>query len=151
MSRYIGMFRLYPKPGSSEDGFIVNDKNVVKHSILHLLKTHKGSRVYDPDYGTNLHKLIFEPNIQRTRNIAKTEIESVIKKYEPRAQLLSVESYAGQRELISEVVIIVRVLYVEYGEEEDLELRMERDEHWVSDEGTGTNPIDEWMNKERLQ
>ena len=28
MSRYIGMFRLYPKPGSSEDGFIVNDKNV---------------------------------------------------------------------------------------------------------------------------
>ena len=98
MARYTGLFRLFPIPGESDDGFISNDKDIVKRSILNILNTHKGSRVYDPDYGTNLYRLVHELNIQRTRNIAKNEVSEAIKKYEPRAQVLQVEAFPGEGE-----------------------------------------------------
>lgn len=145
MSRYTGVFKLFPKPGTSEDGFVVYDKEVVKNSLLNILNTHKGSRVYDSDYGTNLHKLIHEPNIQRTRNIAKTEIKDVIEKYEPRAQLLEVNAYAGKGEKTSEVVITVSVKYIEFDETEELEIRLKSDRDWISEEGEHVNPIEEWI------
>ena len=41
MARYTGLFRLFPIPGESDDGFISNDKDIVKRSILNILNTHK--------------------------------------------------------------------------------------------------------------
>lgn len=145
MSTYKGMFRLYPIAGASEDGFVSTDKDIIKRSILNIIKTHKGSRVYDANYGTNLHRLIHEQNIQRTRNIAKAEIKEAIEKYEPRAKLLEVEAYAGQNELVSEVVVTLKVEYVEYGETEELEIRMAKEEEWVSEEGKPIDPIADWF------
>ena len=146
MSRYTGMFRLFPIAGSSEDGFVINDKEIIKASVLNIIKTYKGSRVYDPGYGTNLHKLIFEQNIQRTRNVAKAEITEVIEKYEPRAKLLSVDAYAGSGQGADEVVVVVKIQYVEFGEVEDLEIRMKKDQEWVNQQGIDLDPIEEFFN-----
>ncbi len=145
MARYTGLFRLFPIPGESDDGFISNDKDIVKRSILNILNTHKGSRVYDPDYGTNLYRLVHELNIQRTRNIAKNEVSEAIKKYEPRAQVLQVEAFPGEGEQNHEVVILVSVLYVEFGITEDLEIRLVNENIWISKEGTHIDPIAEWF------
>ena len=145
MARYTGMFRLYPIYGKSTDGFIDHDKALIKQSILTLLNTHKGSRVYDPDFGTTLYRLIHEPNIQRTRNVAKTEIEHVITKYEPRAELLDVSVYAGNNEHSSQVVIVVSIKYVEFDEVEDIEIRLAAEEQWINEEGTDIDPVEDWM------
>lgn len=145
MARYTGLFRLFPMPGQSEDGFVSTDKDVIRRSILNILNTHKGSRVYDPDYGTNLHQLVHELNIQRTRNIAKNEVQEAITKYEPRAQVLQVEAFPGEGEQISEVIILVNVMYIEFGETEELEIRLAADQTWISKEGTHIDPIEEWF------
>ena len=145
MSKYTGMFRLYPIPNSSEDGFIINDKDVIKASLLNIINTHKGSRIYDPDYGTNLYKLVHELNIKRTRNIATTEIKEVIQKYEPRAEVLNVDVYTDTGDKASEVVIVVSVKYVEYNEVDELEIRLKSEFDWISKEGEHINPIEEWF------
>jgi len=149
MSRYTGIFRLYPIKNSSEDGFAINDKDVIKSSILNIINTHKGSRVYDPDYGTNIHKLIYELNIRRTRNIAKTEIKHVIEKYEPRAELLEVNAYAGKDDKAHEVTIVLLVKYVEYDETEEIEILLKSEADWISDEGEHIDPIEEWFKSKR--
>ena len=147
MARYTGLFRLYPIHGQSEDGFVDYDKTIIKKSIMNLINTHKGSRIYDPDYGTNLHRLIHEFNIQRTRNIAKTEIQQIIEKYEPRARIQNVGAFAGEGENAHQVVILITVLYVEYGDTEELEIRLNTDRQWIDREGVPVDPAAEWFKR----
>jgi len=139
MSTYTGMFRLFPIEGSSIDGFVDHDRELIKRSILNILKTEKGSRVYDPEYGTNLHRLIHEQNINRIRNIAKTEIQTVIEKYEPRVQVLRIEAYPHGN-LEQEVIIVMELLYLEFETTEILELRLATDQQWINDSTVGYDP-----------
>lgn len=132
MSHYTGLFKLAPTAGSSEDGFVVHDKEVIKHSILSLISTHKGSRVYDPEYGTNLYRLVHEVNLDRIRNVAKGEIESAIKKYEPRGTVSQIEAFV-QGEIEQEVLILMTLSYTEYNDSEVIEFKFASDAQWVDD------------------
>ena len=145
MSKYTGLFRLFPLVGKSEDGFVSNDKDLVRASVVNLISTHKGSRVYDPDYGTNIHKLVFELNIQRVRNIAKVEITEIVEKYEPRAKIIDINAYPGTGKHTDTVVMVVKLLYVEFDETEELEIRLKKDNAWISEEGVDLDPIEEWF------
>ncbi len=148
MAHYTGMFKLFPIPNSSEDGFVIYDKDVIRQSVVNLINTHKGSRVYDPNYGTDIHKLIYEMNIQRTRNIAKSEITEAVKKYEPRAEILDVTCAAGTGEEAHIVTVSVKLKYVEYGEEDELKIRLVGESSWVKDdEDVHYNPAEEWFKK----
>ena len=51
-------------------------KDALTSDLLLLLLTQKGERYYEPDYGTNLLKFIFEPN----DNLTATDIEQEIKR-----------------------------------------------------------------------
>lgn len=126
---YTGLFKFKPNKGSSVDGFVVHDKEVIKKSVINIIKTHKGSRVYDPDYGTNLHRLIHEQNIERTRNIAKMEVKEAITKYEPRAEILSMSVFPNDQ-VVDEVILVVTLLYIEFGDEEILEMTLKSDKDW---------------------
>jgi len=132
MSRYTGLFKLAPTPGSSSDGFVVHDKEVIKRSIQSLISTHKGSRVYDPEYGTNLHRLITEVNLDRIRNVAKGEIESAIEKYEPRGSVSRIEAFV-QGDTDQEVLILMTLKYTEYDDSEIIEFKFASDAQWVDD------------------
>jgi len=143
---YTGMFRLHPIKGSSVDGFVDHDRELIKRSVLNLIKTPKGSRVYDPEYGTNLHRLIHEQNIQRIRNIAKNEVKAVISKYEPRVEIKRLEAYADG-EVDQEIVIVMTLLYLEFDIEEILEVKFATDNQWMKDEGVKFDPMDELFKK----
>lgn len=135
---YTGLFKLHPTPGSSIDGFVDHDKEVIKKSVLTIIKTHKGSRLYDPEFGTNLHRLVHELNIERIRNIAKTEIEAAITKYEPRAIIERIEAYPGG-ELDNDVTIVMTLKYIEFGDEEIIEIKVASDVQWINDENKEQN------------
>lgn len=139
---YTGLFKLHPKKGSSVDGFVVHDKEVIKTSVLNIIKTHKGSRVYDPDYGTNLHRLIHEQNVARTRNIAKMEIQEAVAKYEPRAEIIDVSVFPSQMNS-DEVIAVLTLKYVEFGDEEIIEMKFEADTSWENDDKAKASPIED--------
>ena len=53
--------------------------------------TRKGQRLYNPDFGTDLLKYIFEPNDTLTLSDIKDEINTTIKKYLPDLNITTLE------------------------------------------------------------
>jgi hypothetical protein len=75
----------------SHKGFFLDlnsDSNAaIKADLMHLILTRKGQRLYNPDFGTNLLRYIFEPNDGLSLSQIKEEITSVVKKYLPKLQI----------------------------------------------------------------
>lgn len=88
MAKYININ--YPFKDSPK-GFFVDlnsdDASAIKADLMHLILTRKGQRLYNPDFGTDLLKFIFEPNDALTLVDLKTEITTVVKKYLPKLQI----------------------------------------------------------------
>jgi len=58
-------------------------KDAFSSDLLLLLLTQKGERYYEPDYGTDLLKYIFEPNDSLTANDVEQEIKRTVSLYIP--------------------------------------------------------------------
>jgi phage baseplate assembly protein W len=73
---------------NSDNGFFVKlnstDANAVKSDLMHLILTQKGERLYDPEFGTNLLKFIFEPQDGYTFAQIEEEINTVVARFLPK-------------------------------------------------------------------
>lgn len=58
-------------------------KDALTSDLLLLLLTQRGERYYEPDYGTNLLKYIFEPNDAITGSDVEQEIKRTVSLYIP--------------------------------------------------------------------
>jgi phage baseplate assembly protein W len=71
----------------SKEGFFLNLNNVdakaIRADLMHLLLTRKGERFYNPEFGTDLMRFIFEPNDSLTYSDIKLDIQTTVKKYIP--------------------------------------------------------------------
>lgn len=99
-----------------------DDVDQIKSDILILLLTNPGERVMNPDYGTPLKKLFFEPNDPRLANEARTMIINSIRRWEPRVSLNKVEvmSKVDEKSLNPnddrtqmEHALLIRILFVD--------------------------------------
>lgn len=66
-------------------------KDSFSSNLLLLLLTEKGERYYDPDYGTNLLKFIFEPNDALTQTDIEQEIKRTVSTYIPPLSIKSIK------------------------------------------------------------
>jgi len=75
-----------------DNGQIVTYKNeeAVISSIKNLLFTNKYERLFQPEIGSNIQRLLFEPISPQTEVDIVNEIKETIENYEPRANLLDV-------------------------------------------------------------
>lgn len=76
----------YPFKNSTNGFFLKlndNDQRAIKADLMHLLLTRRGQRLYNPDFGTNILKYIFEPNDALTWDSVKEEVIGSVKKYLP--------------------------------------------------------------------
>src|ERR1044072_3726520 len=89
--RYINI--TYPFKNSPQ-GFFLNlnslDADAIKSDLMHLLLTRKGERLYNPDFGTNLLKYIFEPNDNMTLEALKDEVSNTVKRYLPNLSIKNI-------------------------------------------------------------
>jgi phage baseplate assembly protein W len=58
-------------------------KDAFSSNLILLLLTQRGERYYEPDYGTNLLKYIFEPNDSLTAVDVEQEIKRIVSLYIP--------------------------------------------------------------------
>lgn len=69
----------------SNNGFFLQltktDSKAIKSDLMHLILTRKGERFYNPDFGTDLLRFIFEPNDSLTYSAIKLDIQTTVKKY----------------------------------------------------------------------
>jgi len=72
---------------NSPKGFFLNlndnDQRAIKADLMHLLLTRKGQRLYNPNFGTDLLRYIFEPNDELTLEGIREEVIASVRKYIP--------------------------------------------------------------------
>lgn len=68
----------------------IEDIEVILNSWNNILLTAKRSYVFDPEYGSNLFKMIFEPADERTQNKIIEEVIESIRRYDDRAAITDV-------------------------------------------------------------
>jgi len=66
------------------------DEMAVIRSVRNLLLTNHYERPFQPELGSNINSLLFEPISPITSSSLQTEIENMISNYEPRALVKSV-------------------------------------------------------------
>ena len=69
------------KTGYFEQAFDVNTQ--VRSNLINLLLTRKGERVFQPDFGSNIHDLVFTQMDEAYNNAVKSSIQSAVSKWMP--------------------------------------------------------------------
>lgn len=70
----------------------VAGEQTVRQALLVLLSTRPGERVMRPQYGCDLHRLVFEPNDETTAGIAIFHVRQAIERWEPRVEILELDA-----------------------------------------------------------
>jgi uncharacterized protein len=77
---------------------VSNDANI-RRSIRLILFTAPGERLMRPDFGCEIHLLIFAPANNETAILAERYVTEALTRWEPRIELVSVQIDFGQIEL----------------------------------------------------
>lgn len=74
----------------TDDLMVTKDFNAIKQSVKNLITTVPGERFFNPNIGSRITDLLFEPLDFINANLVKSEIEYTIKAFEPRVNLTNV-------------------------------------------------------------
>ena len=83
----------FKKHPVTDDLVTVKDKAAVAQSIKGLLLTRRGERPFQPDLGSGLHNLLFEPLDYGSGALIKKEIKETLSRYEPRISITKLMCY----------------------------------------------------------
>lgn len=71
---------------------MVEEHAAIRQAVLLLLTTTPGERVMRPDYGCELHRLLFASNDDTTAGLAIHYVRRALERWEPRIQILHLDA-----------------------------------------------------------
>ena len=77
----------YPYPNIKEE------KDLIRDSVITILLTKIGQRLFVPDFGSNLWSLVFEQNDSVTQQLADKYIREALRTWEPRINVAKVDYF----------------------------------------------------------
>ena len=80
--------------GYSDTGYFKQTKTTLqqaKYNIVNLIKTIPGERLGQPEFGSNLHTLLFEPMNEDFSDILETSIRESLVKWLPYINIKNIE------------------------------------------------------------
>ena len=80
----------FKKHPVTDDMIVVKDKAAIVQAVGNLLLTQKGERPFQPELGSDIYRLLFEPMDYGTAALIQKAIFEVIGNYEPRISVDSV-------------------------------------------------------------
>ena len=89
-------FSMFANPMNGDIGKSTGATSL-KRAIVGILKTNFNERMFQPEFGSNIRALLFEPMNPITEQRMRTEIEEAVKRHEPRAQVIGI-NVEGQEE-----------------------------------------------------
>ena len=116
-------FSMFANPMNGDIGKSIG-ATAVKRAIVGILKTNFNERVFQPEFGSNIRALLFEPMNPITEERMRTEVEEAVKRHEPRATVIGV-TVEGQEDQNRYVVKVLFNLSSE-AEPQELETYFER-------------------------
>jgi len=92
-SNLIGSGFALPLRSSVQGGIQLSaDEPNIEESIVIILRTSLGERVYRPNFGSRLSELVFEPLNIQTLLLIRLYVEEAIETWEPRINLIEVRT-----------------------------------------------------------
>ena len=70
----------------------------IRESIFIIIGTAPGERIKRPNFGCDIHELVFAPNNPGTAGLAMHYCDEALRKWEPRIQNISVKAHASPEE-----------------------------------------------------
>lgn len=86
------------------------DEESIKESIRNLILTDRGERLFQPELGCDIRKILFENIGPETIVTAREMIKSVINNYEPRCGLIGVDVYGSKDDHTINITITFNVI-----------------------------------------
>jgi|TARA_B110000503_G_scaffold77355_1_gene119210 phage baseplate assembly protein W len=114
MVTYVG----YSTINSNKINSVLTDKDLALRDLLNHFYTRKGERVMNPEFGSILHDLVFDPLDSRTEYLAAEDVKRIINS-DPR---WSYRDLNLSKPFDHQLDIRVRVVYDDSGVAEDLYL-----------------------------
>jgi len=89
------------------DFFRVEDLQTILSSWNNILLTPTRTYTYDPEFGSDLYRYVFDPQDEDTRQEIRDEILYKLKRYDDRAQIvdLKIEYLTGQKGFTVSIVV----------------------------------------------
>lgn len=96
------------------------DEDSIKESIKNLVLTDRGERLFQPNLGCDIRKILFENITPDTIIVAREMIMNTLKAYEPRAAIIGVDI----RTLPDEHTVIITIVFNVINKEEPVTLNI---------------------------
>lgn len=95
-------------------GYLVRltNEESIKRALRNLLLTNRTERRFQPQFGGDLHKLLFEDISPITSNLIQKSIEDTISRFEPRIKLINVTVIPNEQRNSYEVGIIFQPINI---------------------------------------
>jgi phage baseplate assembly protein W len=87
---------------------IKEELDLIRDSVITILMTKKGQRFFVPDFGSDLWRIIFEPNDVVTRSLAKQYITSALRIWEPRVIVRRLDIVSDEHTITIYLDLLVR-------------------------------------------
>ena len=101
-------FTFKQNPNTNDVG-IKKDNASISQSVLNILRTNHGERPFNYNFGANLRKYLFENMTRATAASMSTSIETALKNWEPRIEVLNTNIQAKADENEVKVTVTGRV------------------------------------------
>ena len=92
------------------DLIAIKNVNAITRSIRNIVLTTPGEKFFDPDFGSNVTRLLFENVDDITASQIQEEIEFSINNYEPRVKLIDVQVIADNDNASFDTIITYEVI-----------------------------------------
>ena len=94
----------------NNDLIAIKNVNAIARSVRNIVLTTPGEKFFDPDFGSNVTRLLFENVDDITASQIQEEIEFSINNYEPRVKLLNVKVIADNDNASFDTIITYEVI-----------------------------------------
>lgn len=86
------------------------DEESVKESIRNLLLTDRGERLFQPEIGSDIRKMLFENVTTATLEVIKDLVRTTLRNYEPRINLIGVDVLSSIDSLQIDIVVTFNII-----------------------------------------
>ena len=110
---FLGRGWAFPPGFSLENktSLTVSEKEDIQQSLIILLSTRFGERIMQPQFGCDLHSVIFEKADKSTITYLRDAIESAILYHEPRIRLLDIQVGPApdqEEQILIDIIYLIR-------------------------------------------
>jgi len=94
----------------TSDLIVLKNENAISRSIRNIVFTLPGEKFFNENFGSNISRTLFENVDDISASIVVDEIRQSIINYEPRVQLISVQSFPDYDNGSFDVTIIYEII-----------------------------------------